>query len=376
MALLDDVQWLDFTDTEQGFPRLLAALQAAGLDPTESFAWDPRRSPYPGLAAFSAEDAAVFFGRERKIAQLLERLQPTLTRGRGRFVALVGPSGSGKSSIMRAGLLPRLSRHNACWIVVPPFVPESRPTHNLAHSLSRAFRDHGSARPPDSILKELERGSSGLLTAVNELAELVHDRDGPVKVLIVIDQAEELLTRAGEREQHAFLDRLTEALDEDGPLWALATVRSEFLSNAPDRAGLDAAIDDLVLVEPLSRARLAEVIVRPARRAGLDFAPGLVERMVEETVGGDALPLLAYTLQELYNRSGDHQEVTAADYDAVGGVVGALRCRADQVAGDLDRAGYGALTLSTLTKLATVSPAPTRRSVCGTFPRERPTDRR
>jgi hypothetical protein len=175
------------------------------------------------------------------------------------------------------------------------------------------------------------RCPSGLVAAVNDLAELCQDGHGPLNVLVVIDQAEELLTRTGELEQHAFLDRLTGALDEDGPLWVLATVRSEFLSSAPDRAGLAEAIDDPVLVEPLSRARLAGVILGPARQAGLEFAPGLVERMVEDTVGGDALPLLAYTLRELYDRSGKREEISAAAYDALGGVVGALQHRAGRL---------------------------------------------
>ena len=110
------------------------------------------------------------------------------------------------------------------------------------------------------------------------------------------------------------------ALGEDSPLWVVATVRSEFLSTAPDRAGLAEVVDDSLVIEPLSRARLPEVIARPAQRAGLEFAPGLVERMVE-TTGGDALPLLAYTLRELYQRAGADGE-SAADYEAVGGVVG------------------------------------------------------
>jgi hypothetical protein len=72
-------------------------------------------------------------------------------------------------------------------------------------------------------------------------------------------------------------------------------------------------VDDPLMVEPLSRSRLPEVIKRPAQRAGLDFAPGLVERMVEETTGGDALPLLAYTLRELYQRAGPDRMVSATE---------------------------------------------------------------
>jgi hypothetical protein len=103
-------------------------------------------------------------------------------------------------------------------------------------------------------------------------------------------------------------------------VWAVATVRSEFLSTAPDRAGLAEAVDDPLVIEPLSRARPGEVIVRPAQRAGLDFEAGLVERMVEDTAGGDALPLLAYTLRQLGERAGpERRRITAEDYEAVGG---------------------------------------------------------
>jgi TIR domain/AAA ATPase domain len=100
LGLIDDVQWIDLSDGETAFARLWAGLRRAGLDPADSFAWDPTRSPYPGLESFTGDDAAVFFGRDAEINRLLELLQPTLQRGTGRFVAVVGPSGSGKSSLV------------------------------------------------------------------------------------------------------------------------------------------------------------------------------------------------------------------------------------------------------------------------------------
>ena len=114
------------------------------------------------------------------------------------------------------------------------------------------------------------------------------------------------------------LSLLREALGDDSPVWVVATVRSEFLSTAPERAGLAEVIDDPLIIEPLSRARLPIVIQQPAQRAGLQFAPGLVEQMVEETTGGDALPLLAYTLRELYQQAGADGVVTIAEYQRVG----------------------------------------------------------
>ena len=113
-------------DVDDGFPRLAEALRRAGLDPDSAFGWDPTRSPYPGLAAFTADDAAVFFGRRREIGTLLDLLSPTLGRAPGRWVSIVGPSGSGKSSLLHAGLLPRLARSPDRWLVVGAADPRDR----------------------------------------------------------------------------------------------------------------------------------------------------------------------------------------------------------------------------------------------------------
>jgi energy-coupling factor transporter ATP-binding protein EcfA2 len=310
----------------------------------------------------------VFFGREREIARLVELLQPTLQRGAGRFVGIVGPSGSGKSSLLRAGLLPRLHRSPGRWVLLPPLQPGRRPTRDLAGCLARAFAANGAPRSTEDLAAVLDEGSAGLQKVAEELSKMAEPAGGGTgrpNVLVVLDQAEELLTRTGPVEQHAFLDLVTGALAEDSPPWVVATVRSEFLSSAPDRAGLAEAIDDTLVIEPLSRARLAEVIVRPARRAGLEFAPGLVERMVQDTAGGDALPLLAHTLRESGERAGPDGWIGIADYDAVGGVVGALRNRADRVADELGRRGHGELVVPALVRLATVTgqDEPTRRRV-------------
>jgi hypothetical protein len=117
-----------------------------------------------------------------------------------------------------------------------------------------------------------------LVSLAAELAELCANGDGEPSVLVVVDRAEELLTRSGVREQQTFLGLLDEALGEDSPLWVVATMRAEFLSTAPDRAGLAEVVDDPLVVEPLSRGRLPEVIQGPAQRSGLEFAPGLVKR--------------------------------------------------------------------------------------------------
>ena len=367
LNLLDDVQWIDLTDGDHALSRLWHGLLAAGLDPAESFAWDPNRAPYPGLRPFESDDAAVFFGRGPEVGRLLELLQPTLQRGTGRFVAIVGPSGSGKSSLMRAGLLPRLARLNQRWVILPPLRPGSNPRQQLAACLADSFAVHGRVYSRVNVATRLEQGSGALLDLATELAEL---NGGPgserPSVLVVIDQAEELLTLSGPREQDAFLQMLSGAVTREGsPLWVVATVRSEFLSTAPGRAGLCEAMNDSLVVEPLSRSRLSQVIAGPAQRAGVDFEPGLIERIAQDAEQGDALPLLAYTLRVLYERIGVDGRIDGSDYEAVGGVVGALTRRADQILDELTRRGLGSKVLPTLLKLVSVGQhgEPTRRRV-------------
>ena len=359
LGAFDDVQWIDLFCGGDPFTRLWAGLRQAGFDPRDSFSWDPTRSPYPGLQAFAPEDAAVFFGRDGKIDELMDRLDP-FTRGVSQSVNIVGPSGSGKSSLLRAGLLPRLRRLPDRWVVLAPMVPGSRPRTNLARSFAQALIEND--RPPIAELKRMLGSATGLIDLV---AEILDNRTGDPKLLVVIDQAEELITRTDKHEQHAFLRLLRDALKTDNRLRVVSTVRSEFLSRAPERAGLTEEAY-AVVVEPISRSRLPEVIEKPARRAGIEFEPALVERMVEDTVGGDALPLLAYTLHELYSRlDGRTARVTSLDYDAIGGVSGALQRHADRIMTELQHNGCGELVLPTLMKLAaaTESGEVTRRRI-------------
>jgi len=370
LPLLADVQWMDLTGDELTggdslVPRLVTALRAVGVEAIHSFAWDPTRSPYPGLTTFESQDAAVFFGREKETERLVDLLQPTLRRGPGRFVAIVGPSGSGKSSLLRAGLIPRLGRRPERWMVLPPMLPGQNPVRALSSSMADVFAEQGSSRTVAELVATLQRGPGGLRQLVTELADGAAEHRGRPNVLVVIDQAEELVTRTGTQEQREFLGLIRGALGEDSALWAVATVRAEYLANAPERAGLADAIDDTLVVEPLSRDRLIDVIVRPAQLAGLELGPGLAERMVEDTAGGDALPLLAYTLRELADRVGRERCLGPTDYEQVGGVVGALQRQADRLTDDLTRRGHGSAVMSTLLKLVTLGPEgePARRPI-------------
>lgn len=247
------------------------------------------------------------------------------------------------------------------WIALPPLVPGTRPTSHLAHSLQAAFAACGAQRDHADLHRRLTTGPEALVSLTHELSDL----GGVRAVLLTVDQGEELLTRTGVAERQAFFDLLEGSLHDGSPLWVLASIRSEFLGAWPNDGNIADIVDDTLVIEPLARGRLPEIIERPAQRAGLEFEPGLVQRMVEDTVGGDALPLLAYTLLQLYERDLPGGKVTLKDYQAVGGVIGALRSRADRVLDELSRRGQGASVLPTLLKLATIErdAEPTRRRI-------------
>ncbi|MFD9073008.1 nSTAND1 domain-containing NTPase [Streptomyces lasiicapitis] len=302
-------------------------------------AWDSSQPPYPGLEAFTEDDAGVFFGRDREIAELVARLHPvSAVAAARRCVAVIGPSGSGKSSLVRAGLLPALAARRGRWVVVPPFSPGADPVAGLASGLAEVGRLRGS---------RTVRGG----------------RTAPA--LLVVDQLEELLTLAGEREREAFLGRVAEALEADPHLWVVATLRSDFLTEFLE-TGHAVLVQQPVLIGALGRAELFDVIEKPGERAGLAFPPALVAGMVDDTGGGDALPLLAYTLQALFLRARGRSAdvVTEDDYRQLGGVAGALSDQADRIHAELCAADAGAAVLPTLLKFVSLEHGePTRRRV-------------
>jgi hypothetical protein len=307
--------------------------------------WDSDRSPFPGLEAFTEQDSAVFFGRDAEITDLLDRLHPVVAGQANRLIAVVGPSGAGKSSLVQAGVVPQLRRRRSSWIVVPPVLPGDHPLRSLARSLGAA----GSA-------------SDGVPEArfADELRSAARRPNAPV--LVIVDQAEELITLSGPAECDAFLSLLARALDADPRLWIIVILRSEFLTAFLGTAQAR-LFRDPVAVGTLSHTALVEVIEQPARRAGLTFdPPTLPQRMAAEAGGGDALPLLAYALQELCLTAGRGGELNADAYERIGGVTGVLTRQADKVAAELG--GADGLVLSTLLKFVTIGEnEPTRRRV-------------
>ncbi|WP_438939606.1 nSTAND1 domain-containing NTPase [Catenulispora pinisilvae] len=310
-------------------------------------AWDSQQAPYPGLSAFSEADAPVYFGRDAQVTELIRRLHTVDASAADRFVCVTGASGSGKSSLVHAGVLPRLRSRR--WSVLPVVVPAGEPLTRLA----AAFAAHTQADA--AVLSERLRSEDFTLPATPS--------GRLTRVLLVLDQLEELVTLSGPAERELFLGAVARALAADRRLWVVATLRVEFLPELLGTAQADMFAAPVAL-GAMRPAELVAVIERPAALAGMALEPGLVADMVEDTGTVDALPLLAYLLQELYLAAGSGGVASREAYRALGGVAGALARQADAVFAELTDVYDADNVLRTLLRLVGMDGAePTRRRV-------------
>jgi WD40 repeat protein len=314
---------------------------------TDRPAWNSQRVPYPGLSAFSEADAPVYFGRDAQIAELIRRLHAVDVSEVDRFVCVTGASGSGKSSLVHAGVIPRLRSRR--WSVLPVVTPAGEPLTRLA----AAFAEH----------TQVGRAAISEWIRSEDFTPLVAPSGRFGRVLLVLDQLEELVTLSGPGEREMFLSAVARALAADRRLWVLATLRVEFL---PELLGSEQArlFASPVAVGAMRPAELVAVVERPAALAGLALEPGLVADVVEDTGTVDALPLLAYLLQELYLAAGSSGVASRETYRTLGGVAGALARQADTVFTELATVYDADTVLRTLLRLVGMDGAePTRRRV-------------
>jgi WD40 repeat protein/DNA-binding SARP family transcriptional activator len=315
----------------------LAAAARKALEPTATAA--PRRveerNPYKGLRPFTEIDAGDFFGREGLIRRLVTRLGEG---GRGsRFLAVVGPSGSGKSSVVRAGLIPAI-RDGALRGPEDPYVAEMFPGEHPIDELEAALV-RIAVRPVRRLRDRLTSGSRGLLEAVDLVAP------GGAKVVLLVDQFEEAFTlTTDERERELFLESLrVAAADPESRLRVIVTLRADFYDRPlvyPRFAELLAERTEAV--PPLIPDELERAIRGPAERVGVRPEPGLVAELIADVAHQPgALPLLQYALTELFERRNEDR-LSLAAYRDVGGVRGALSARAEQIYEAADASGQRA----------------------------------
>lgn len=318
-GVLADRQVVDLArEGEVAFERLFRGIVAAGVDPAKLFVRDPARPVYPGLLSFQEEDAALFFGRDDEISRGLELLTRVGHLGDPRVVMVLGASGTGKSSLVRAGLVPRLRRDGERWIVAGPFRPRTDPAGELASVLEKEG------------LPELGRQVRGGALADALLALRARSPHPAARVLLVVDQFEELL---GTGEPPLFLDQLRQAVDHpDAPVVVLGTMRSDFLDRFQGSGPLLDLRYGVLSLGPLSEGDIREVIEAPANEAELEIEPGLVDALAADAGTPNALPLLAFTLRDLWERYAGDRRLTLREYQVeLGGVQEVVGRAADTV---------------------------------------------
>ncbi|MGP1372152.1 MAG: nSTAND1 domain-containing NTPase, partial [Almyronema sp.] len=284
--------------------------------------------PYKGLSYFdfNNDDYKYFYGRRALTDELLDKVRQS------NFLAIVGASGSGKSSVLRAGLLHQLQVGRRIfgsdqWDI-RLLRPDSRPCQSLAaafidSNLSRIERAEQQGRA-EALIKE---GADGLRRLV-QTAEVN-------RVILVIDQFEEVFTLCQEKaEREQFFATLLGALETTDKLCLILAMRADFVGKCFEQSysGLaDQVQNHLVAVKPMSREELSQAILKPAEQVGLTLEPELVNTLlndVERSPG--SLPLLQYTLKQLWEKRQDNR-LLLNTYAQLGGVTGTLKQRADEV---------------------------------------------
>jgi KaiC/GvpD/RAD55 family RecA-like ATPase len=311
----------------------------------------PDLNPYRGLEIFDEAHAPFFFGREKFIDDLFARL----TERRKKFVAVIGASGSGKSSVVRAGLIPRLRLRrppHETWDIAV-FTPGERPWFRLADALGPLrFPDKSDADLDIEIDKLAAALQSGELQLDSLLDRILKSQGKLHRLLIVVDQFEELFTLTPSAERHTFIDRLLASLSVEGVV-LLPTLRADFYGQAieADRRLSDLLGQEQITLGRLTPEELTRAIVEPARLAHLEFDPGLPDVLLQDA-GNEpgSLPLLQHALLELYTR-GAGVRLTMDNYQAIGGIRKAIANSAEREYRRFEELGQGALVRAVFTQL-------------------------
>ena len=348
----------------QALAAIKARLEDLGVAPG-SFVWPPRTKPgaepYPGLSALTEDDAGIFFGRDADIMTALTKLRLVRSRGSPRLFVIQAASGAGKSSFLRAGLWPRLMRDRdfAPLAILRPAQGILTGPNGLGFGLAPWFARYGKIKTAGAIHSELATGGDAVgartfgallseASALSAEARRITAPDArPPSLLIAIDQGEELFAAEDAKESGRFLELLSILLrappsipsgraehgareQESVDPYVLLTIRADSVESLLQRvAALGFEAPEPFYLPPLSPGAYRDVIVKPAevytrevKRLAID--PQLANQLVTDATGADALPLLAFTMSQLFKLHATGGELTLDHYNAIGGMGGCV----------------------------------------------------
>ena len=335
LDLFGQKTWVDFRtglSQDQPLHLLAAALRGEPLDAElreRQYETLASLCPYKGLQFFREEDAAFFFGRDSAIDELYQSVQNR------QFIALVGPSGSGKSSLVRAGLLPKLRREAGKPWEIATMVPGSRPFHALAAALlpllETELGEIDRLAKTAALAQKLAEGTIALGDVVGRILE---KRTLTRRILLLVDQWEELYTYQLEdaksaKESTDFASLLLQTT-ETGLLTVVLALRADFMGHAlVYRPLVDSLKGGIVNLGPMNDGELYQAITRPAAQLQVGFESGLTERIISDADGQPGhLPLVEFVLRRLWvGKCGTM--LRHRDYEAAGWLEGAIAQHAD-----------------------------------------------
>ncbi len=352
-----------YEDIRDGNLKWVTDRQAAAAASPGELPPEPGEPPFKGLQYFDVADADLFFGREALVERLVGHIREMVAVGAGlipsakhsdrgatdpplQFLAVVGASGSGKSSVMRAGVVPALRRNvrsadeglppegSQSWLI-HVFTPTVHPLEALAISLTREVESVTAAM---TLIDDMARDSRSLHLYCQRLASPIPSPLSPQGIggkhlLLIVDQFEELFTLCrGEEERTAFLDNLLGAVLEGGPTQVIVVLRADFYAHCARYPQLRQALSARQeFIGPMEATELRQAIEQPALRNGWEFETGLVDLILRD-VGEEpgALPLLEHALLETWKRRSG-RTLTLKGYAESGGVHGAVAKTAENV---------------------------------------------
>lgn len=348
-----------------GLTRLKSGLVKAGLNPL-FYEWppsdEPQRAPYRGMAPLDTKDAGIFFGRAAPTNELISTLKQLSGKAKPGIMAVLGASGAGKSSFIRAGVIPRLKRDESHFLTLPIIRPElsvlwgengllnslTKMSDALDKKISRAAIRSciEKATQQNDASTDLSQYSYSLHPSIQELLDIFssylpasEDKGSdlvPTKtpsIVIVVDQGEELFNSEGIEEAHKFLDLLALLTSQSKlPIMVVFTIRSDSFERLQTYKAFEGVTQQTFSLAPMPQGAYHSVIEGPATRLEdtkrpLKIDPALTQQLsmdIEKGGNKDALPLLAFTLERLYLEYASSGELTLDDYKQMGGIEGAI----------------------------------------------------
>ncbi|MFN6538712.1 MAG: caspase family protein [Nostoc sp. EkiNYC01] len=274
--------------------------------------------PYRGLEAFDKQHAKFFFGRQKVVNHIQQKLDLA------KFVPIIGASGSGKSSVVRAGLIPQLDESE--WQVLEPIKPGFEPLNNLRGAFKQFFQGAKKEKQLKDLIENEQKG----------LSAIIENLPGSAKLLLVVDQFEEVFTGgASQQEKQRFIDLLTQVVEiTDSRLAVVITMRADFLEPCLQYPSLTQLIQtQAVFMPPLAGVDLKDTIAEPAKLQGHSVEERLVLKILEDVKQEPGfLPLLEFALTKLWDkRDRNKHQLTLEEYEKLGELTGALNLHAENV---------------------------------------------